>query len=292
MTTYYHRAIQDIKDNGFLGATTIITIALSILIVSAFALFFTNANDIMNYWGKGVRIMAYLKPGISQKNFQDIKRKIQGIYGIQDVNFISKEEAFKRLKEQMKRQSSILMNLNENPLPDAFEIRMIASSQGGEKVEEIATKIESLPSIEDVEYGQKWLERFTNIFDLFRLSGYAMGGIFFMATVFIVANTIRLVIYTRREEIEIMRLVGASERFIKGPFYIEGIIQGTLGGIIGIAALFITFKLISSNVEHSFKYELLNIRFLSPEFYCGIILCSMFVGWLGCYISLKQFLKA
>ena len=192
----------------------------------------------------------------------------------------------------MKRQSSILMNLNENPLPDAFEIRMTASSQGGEKVEEIATKIESLPSIEDVEYGQKWLEQFTNIFDLFRLAGYAMGGIFFMAAVFIVANTIRLVIYTRREEIEIMRLVGASEKFIKSPFYIEGIIQGTLGGIIGIAALFITFKLISSSVEHSFKYELLNIRFLSPEFYCGIILCSMFVGWLGCYISLKQFLKA
>ncbi|MCK4619422.1 MAG: ABC transporter permease, partial [Desulfobacterales bacterium] len=210
----------------------------------------------------------------------------------QDVNFISKEEAFKRLKEQMKRQSSILMDLNENPLPDAFEISMIASSQSGEKVEEIATKIESLPSIEDVEYGQKWLERFTNIFDLFRLAGYAMGGIFFMAAVFIVANTIRLVIYTRREEIEIMRLVGASEKFIRGPFYIESIIQGTLGGIIGIAVLFITFKLISSNVEHSFKYELLNIKFLSPEFYCGIILCSMFVGWLGCYISLKQFLKA
>lgn len=292
MATYYHRAVQDIKDNGFLSAVTIITISLSILIVSAFALFFTNANNVMNYWGKGVRIMAYLKPGIIQKNFPDIKRKIQGIYGIQDVNLISKEEAFKRLKEQMKRQSSILMNLNENPLPDAFEISIMASSQHDEKVEEIATKIESLPSIEDVEYGQKWLERFMNIFDLFRLAGYAMGGIFFMAAVFIVANTIRLVIYTRREEIEIMRLVGASEKFIKGPFYIESIIQGTLGGIIGIAVLFITFKLIASNVEHSFKHGLLNISFLSPEFYFGIILCSMFVGWLGCYISLKQFLKA
>ena len=291
MATYYHRAVQDIKDNGFLSAVTIITIALSILIVSAFALFFTNANNVMNYWGKGVKIMAYLKPGISQKNLPDIKRKIQGTYGIQDVNFISKEEAFKRLKEQMKRQSSILMNLNENPLPDAFEISIIESSQHGEKVEEIATKIESLPSIEEVEYGQKWLEQFTNIFDLFRLAGYAMGGIFFMAAVFIVANTIRLVIYTRREEIEIMRLVGASEKFIRGPFYIESIIQGTLGGIIGIAVLFITFKLIASNVD-SFKHGLLNISFLSPEFYFGIILGSMFVGWLGCYISLKQFLKA
>jgi len=292
MATYYHRAVQDIRDNGFLSSVTIITIALSVLIVSAFALFFTNANNVMNYWEKGVKIMAYLKPGTSQKNLHDIKRNIQEIYGVQDVSFISKEEAFKKLKKQMKRQSSILMNLNENPLPDAFEIRMTMSSQRSEKVEEIATKIESMPSIEDIEYAQKWLKQFTNIFDLFRLAGYTMGGIFFIAAVFIMANTIRLAIYMRREEIEIMRLVGASEKFIKGPFYIESIIQGTLGGMGGIAALFITFKLISSNVENSFKYELLDIKFLSPEFYCGIILCSIFVGWLGCYISLKQFLKA
>ena len=292
MTTYYHRAVQDIRDNGFLSSVTIITIALSVLIVSAFALFFTNANNVMNYWEKGVKIMAYLKPGTSQKNLHDIKRNIQEIYGVQDVNFISKEEAFKKLKKQMKRQSSILMNLNENPLPDAFEIRMTTSSQRSEKVEEVAKKIESMSSIDDIEYGQKWLKRFTNIFDLFRLAGYTMGGIFFIAAVFIMTNAIRLAIYMRREEIEIMRLVGASGNFIKGPFYIESIIQGTLGGMGGIAALFITFTLISSNVENSFKYELLDIKFLSPEFSCGIILCSIFAGWLGCYISLKQFLKA
>ena len=292
MANYYHRAVQDIKDNGFLSSVTIITIALSILILSAFALFFTNVNNVMNYWEKGIKIMAYLKPGTSQKNLHDIKRNIQKIYGVQNVNFISKEEAFKKLKKQMKRQSSILMNLNENPLPDAFEICMTTSSQRSEKVEEIATKIESMPLIEDIEYGQKWLKQFTNIFDLFRLAGYTMSGIFFIAAVFIMANTIRLAIYMRREEIEIMRLVGASEKFIKVPFYIESIIQGTLGGITGIAALFITFKLISSNIENGFKYEFLDIKFLSPEFYCGIILCSIFVGWLGCYISLKQFLKA
>ena len=292
MTTYYHRAVQDIRDNGFLSSVTIITIALSVLIVSAFALFFTNAGNVMDYWEKGVKIMAYLKPGTSQKNLHDIKRNIQKIYGVQNVNFISKEEAFKKLKKQMKRQSSILMDLNENPLPDAFEICMIPSSQRSEKVEEVAKKIESMSSIDDIEYGQKWLKRFTNIFDLFRLAGYTMGGIFFIAAVFIMTNTIRLAIYMRREEIEIMRLVGASGNFIKCPFYIESIIQGTLGGMGGIAALFITFTLISSNVENSFKYELLDIKFLSPEFSCGIILCSIFAGWLGCYISLKQFLKA
>ena len=191
----------------------------------------------------------------------------------------------------MKRQSSILMNIEENPLPDAFEVRMIASSQRLEDVEILAKQLESIPWVDEVEYGQKWLGRFTNILNLFRLTGYAMGGIFFMAAVFIVANTIRLALYSRREEVEIMRLVGATDSFIKAPFYLEGLIQGALGGIIGLAALFVAFKLISSNIEQGFSSNFFTIRFLSPEIFSSILLGSIFVGWLGCYLSLKQFSK-
>ncbi len=92
---------------------------------------------------------------------------------------------------------------------------MIPSSQSWKKVENLSGKIKSLPYVDDVEYGKKWLGRFTNIVSLFRLTGYGVGGLFFMAAVFIVANTIRLVLYSRREEIEIMRLIGASDSFIK-----------------------------------------------------------------------------
>ena len=112
-----------------------------------------------------------------------------------------------------------------------------------------------------------------------------------MATVFIVANTIRLVLYSRREEVEIMRLVGATDRFIKTPFYIEGLIQGALGGIIGLAALFAVFMFISLNVEQSFTSGFFHIRFLPLEVSCGIIMCSMFAGWSGCYLSINRFLK-
>lgn len=291
MTLFYKRTIQDILDNKFLNAVTIITIALSVLIVSAFVLFFINATDIMNASEKGIRIMAYLKPDIPKTMVLDVKQKIQGIYGIEDARFVSKEEALKQLKDQMKRQSSILMNLEENPLPDAFEVRIIASSQHLEDVEILAKQLESIPWVDEVEYGQKWLGRFTNIFNLFRLTGYAMGGIFFMAAVFIVANTIRLALYSRREEVEIMRLVGATDSFIKAPFYLEGLIQGTLGGIIGLAALFVAFKLISSNIDQGFSSNFFTIRFLSPEIFSSMLLGSIFVGWLGCYLSLKQFSK-
>lgn len=291
MILNYKRAIQDILDNRFLNAVTIITIAISILIVSAFALFFVNANEIINSWKKGIKIMAYLKTEPPEIKLQELKRKIQRIEGIQDVRFISKNEAFEELKKQMRRQSSLFENLKENPLPDAFEIRLKASFQNQEKVEILATRLESFPQVDEVEYGQRWLGQFTNFFNLFRLAGYAMGSLFFMATLLIVANTIRLVLYSRQDEVEIMRLVGATDSFIKAPFYIQGLIQGAFGGIIGLVALFFSFLLVSLSMERGISPGLFTIRFLSPGAFCGIILGSTFAGWIGCYLSLKQFLK-
>jgi len=291
MMLYYQKAIQDLLGNRFLNTVTVITIALSILIVSAFALFIVNANDIMLSWEKGIRIMAYLKPGTSEAKILDLQQKIKAMDGVADIRFIPKKEGLSLFEKQMKRQASLLRDLKENPLPDAFEIRMTASSSLFEKIEILSSRIESLPPVDEVEYGQRWLGRFVNIVNLFRFTAYAMGTLFFMATVFIVANTIRLVLYSRREEVEIMRLVGASDSFIKAPFYIEGLIYGALGGILGLAALFITFMLISSNVEQDFATGFFQIRFLPPGVFFAIVACSMFVGWLGCYLSLKQFLK-
>ncbi len=287
----YKRAIQDIRDHRFLNSVTIITIAISILIVSSFALFFVNANDIINSWKKGIKIMVYLKPDTPETKISELISKIQHMDGIRDVRFISKNEAFQELKKQMKRQPSLFENLKENPLPDAFEIRLKISFQNQEKVEILATRLESFPQIDEVEYGQRWLGQFTNFFNLFRLTGYAMGGLFFIATLLIVANTIRLVLYSRRDEVEIMRLVGATDSFIKAPFYIQGLIQGAFGGIIGLAVLFVGFLLLSSSMERGISPGLFAIRFLSTGAFCGIILSSTFVGWIGCYLSLKQFLK-
>jgi cell division transport system permease protein len=292
ITLFFKRAIDDILKNRFLNIVTIITISLSILIFSAFILFFVNTSELINSWKKGLRIMAYLIPGTNKSDLADLKLAIQSLDNVQKLRFIPKKEALEQLKAQMKYQSSLFENLNENPLPDSFEIRMTASNDSWQKIESLAVQIESLPEIEEVEYGQQWLGRFANLITLFRLAGYALGALFFMAAIFIVANTIRLVIYSRREEVEIMRLVGATDDFIRLPFYIEGLIQGALGAIIGQGLLFISFIFISSNIEQGFFPDVFRLKFLSPLILGEILLGSMLVGWLGCYISLKQFLKA
>ncbi len=291
MTLFLKRAIKDILKNRYLNTITIITIALSVLIVSAFALFFLNVGDLMNTWKKGIRIMAYLDPNVQEAEILHLRDTISKLPGVLNARFISKDEALLILKEQVKGQSSLLDDLKTNPLPNAFEIRHEALGQSDAKIAQLADRIASLPSVREVEYGQKWLGRFTNLFNLFRLAGFGLGGLFFMATVFIVANTIRLVLYSRREEMEIMRLVGATDRFIKTPFYIEGLIQGFLGGIIGLTGLYIAFAIVSSKVGQGLSPVILSIRFLPFEIVAGILLCSMIIGWLGCFLSLKQFFK-
>jgi cell division transport system permease protein len=304
MLHFIGRAVKDIAGNRFLNAVAIITVALAVMIAGAFGLFFVNADGLLKFWVKGIRIMAYLKPGVTKEKISDIGKQIQRTAGVRDVRFISRQEAMERFRVQMKEQASLLENLKENPLPDAFEIGIAESFQKWENFEALAARIQTFPEVGEVEYGKKWLGLFINIFDLFRLAGYAMGCLFFIATVFFVANTIRLVLYSRREEIEIMRLVGASEGFIKDPFYIQSFIQGGLGSFIGLGILYIVFKFVIGDWQMAigdWKADFLSdirlpvsgfqIRFLPPEISLEILLGSMFAGWLGCYISLRQFLK-
>jgi len=291
LTLFFKRALDDIFKNRFLNLVTIITISLSILIVSAFILFFINTGEIINSWKKGLRIMAYLKPEIRPTELSNLQMAVRSLDGVLDLRYIPKETALKQLKAQMEHQSSLFENLTENPLPDSIEIQLKPVTGSWQKIESLAARIESFEPIAEVEYGQRWFGRFAHIVTLFRLAGYAMGALFFMATVFIVANTIRLVIYSRREEVEIMRLVGASDRFIKIPFYIEGVIQGALGAVTGLALLFIAFVFVSSNVKQGFLPGLFQLKFFPAATLCAIIFGSMLVAWVGCYISLKQFLK-
>lgn len=291
MKRFYQRAIKDILENRFLTAVSVITISLSIMIAAAFALFFINAGDILNLWQKGIRMMVYLKPDTSEAGRLDTKYRLQSIAGVQEARFISRQEAIEKLKTQMQNHASLLDNLKDNPLPDAFEVYLESSARNSDELAFLSERIAALPTVDEVEYGQQWIHRFTNIINLFRLAGYGIGALFFLATVFIVANTIRLVLYSRRAEIEIMRLVGATDRFIKIPFYLQGMIQGGLGTLIGLAVLFVGYISLTSHFSNNLSTGLISIRFFSETICAVILLGGIIVGWLGCWVSLKQFMK-
>ncbi len=291
ITLFIKKALQDISDNRFLNAITVVTIGLSILIISSFSLFFINTNALLNSWKQGIRVLVYLNSDATEANRLDLRYQLQQLQDIQELTFISKETALERLKSQMRNQSALLENLKKNPLPDAFEIRIVDASRELNQVAALAEKIKTFPQVAEVEYGQHFIARFSHIINIFKFVGYALGGLFFVATLFIIANTIRLVLYSRGEEIEIMRLVGATDRFITAPFYIEGLILSALGATLGLLALFIAYQLILSKFQSSLALASFEVQFLTIIQILIFIGISMLVGLLGCFLSLKQFLK-
>ncbi|MCK5695960.1 MAG: permease-like cell division protein FtsX [Desulfobacula sp.] len=287
MTHFVKKALADIRSNRFLNLITIITISLSILIVSVFLLFFENASRVIESWNQGGRAMIYLNKDFRLDHLPELKAEINALGEVDAMIYIAKTQALDKLKKNMSSQSTFLKTFKENPLPDALEIRM-KSYNSFDEVQKFAQSIKAIEIVEDVEYGQGWLGRFLKIFNLFKITGYAMCSLFFLIALFITANTVQLAFYSRKLEVEIMRLVGATETFIKAPFYVEGLLQGFLGGVMELAILLITYLMISSGMTQSLaSYLYFDIRFLSIKMIMLIIVGSTFLGWFGCYLFLK-----
>jgi cell division transport system permease protein len=287
---HVHRALQDLKNNRFLNTVAVVTIALAMVIVGAFALVFYNAERLISDWKTGLKVVVFLKPGIEEPQRRGIEGRL-GEMAVVDIQYISKEQGLERLRGQLKRQASLLDQLKENPLPDAFEVRLRPDINDAAQMEAMAGRIEALAGVEEVAYGQPWMERFISVYRLFTLAGWSIGALFCLAAVFIVANTIRLVLYNRREEIEIMRLVGATDAFIKAPFYVEALIQGAVGGLAGSAVLLAVFSMISASVTTGLGRDAVELVFLPAPAIAALWVGSVGVGVLGCVISLKQFMR-
>ncbi len=291
MYRYWQRALRDIAANKFLNTVTVVTISLSVLIVSAFGLLAVNFGDLIEKWRHGVRILVYLKAETSVENRRLLESRIRRLEGVSGIEFVSKEEGLSRMKARVRSLEAVLADLENNPLPDAFEINPEASALDPGRIEEIVKAIEKMESVEEVSYGRVWLNRISGLMNLFRLAGVAVGALFVVAAVFIVANTIRLVLYSRQQEIEIMRLIGATDRFIKMPFYFQGMIQGLFGGVLGLGVLYGLFRVASASVGEYLPIGVGGGRYFSFLMVSSIAGGAMLAGWIGCYLSLKGFLR-
>jgi cell division transport system permease protein len=285
------KTIRQIGETAYSNSVAVITLALAVFITATFGLFLTNARNIADGWEKGGKIMTYITDGLSSEQAQAVGNQIKGIDGVADVTFISKADALAFLKTTLKGQASLLEDMKGNPLPDAFEVRLSASQIKLAEIEAISVKIKAIEKVASVEYGQAWLQKFVNIFRLFQIATLGIAGLFFLASVFIMGNTIRLILFARQNEIEIMWLVGASESFIKKPFYIEGIILSAFGGILGLAASYAAYLGLSSSMLQDETARFISLQYFSPWVCLFIVICSILVGWLGCSLSLSQFLK-
>lgn len=286
------RGLRDLWAHRYLNLLTFVTLGLSTVILGAFFLFFMNASATLAAWSEGIRIIVYLDDGVSRQRAEAIGETLRGLPSAAEVRFIPREAGLDRLREQLGERAGLLDDLTENPLPDAFEVRADRPFADDGTLPRLAGRIAAVTGVAEVAYGRKWLETFFRVHRIFRLVGGAMAALFTGAAVFFVATTVRLILYARREEIEIMRLVGATEGFIRGPFYVQALIGGAAGGGLGLVALHQAFRFLSERVAQTVAPGLLELHFFSMETSAAMVAGCMGVAWLGCYLSFRRFSRS
>lgn len=289
MKRHMRRTLKDFSSHAFLHGITIVTIALTILIAGALLLVVENGESVIASWKSGVRIMVYLKGGAGSAETESTGKALEAMAGVSKATFISRDEALTDLMESMEGQRSLFEGLEGNPLPDAYEIEVNPDVADWSHVQTMAAGMMRLPGVDEVEYGRSWLARVSRLLGMVELAGVALAGLFFIVALFIVYNTVRLALYSRRDEIEIMQLVGATGGFIKAPLYLAGVLEGALGSALALLALFVAYLLFASKAGSG--ADAFELSFLSMGSMGGVLLYGIFVGWFGCFLSLREFMK-
>lgn len=277
------------KRNIWMTLASIFTVVLSLFILGFFSIVILNLNKMADTLESQVQISVYLKDNLSQEEIDETKETLSKIEGLQDIKFITREEAMENFKERLGDQQFLLDALDDtNPLPDSFSLTVTSPQQ----VKTIADTAAALDSVESASYSQDIINHLFNLTHLIRLIGIALIILLTGAAIFIISNTIRLTVFARRKEIAIMKYVGATDWFIRWPFLLEGICLGFIGGGLATIFLYIIYNQVTQEI-----YEAMAFFPLIPQhpfidyISLAILVAGIIIGALGSTISLKRFLK-
>ena len=292
------KAVGSIKGNPFVNVVTVSVIAVSFLILSSFLAMFGNLKTLLAAWEQRVQIEVYLKEGLPASQIEALQASIVSFDGVMEARYVSKDDAIKRFSNEMPAIAGLVDDLDENPLPPSIILVLDEGHQGFIQVETLATNVMQLTGVDDVFYGQEWLEKFSGFISLLKLSGLIMGLFLLLTTTFIISNTIRLALYARKEELEIMKLLGATDSYMKAPFLIEGLLQGLAGAAMALVSLYAIYSLFIVKLTATNGLSLITLSagsfqlsFLSMETMFYLLICGMALGLFGSFVSLGRFLK-
>jgi len=287
------RTFRNIKGNLFPNLSTIGIIAISILIFSAFTLISLNLSSFLKILENKIEVVAYLKKGTPLKEVEGLLKNTRQLQGVEGVKYVSPFDAMAFLESKLGSQKNLLQGIQPAVLPPSFEIQLKKDYRNSVKIKEVVLQLKRFPQFEEIQYGQEWVETFSALVHIVRLTQWILGGLFLVAIIFITSNILQLTISSRREEIEIMHLVGASPAFIRIPFYVEGFIQGLLGGGLAIFFLYLLHKGLFLYIPPSIQAWLVRIPiFFLPQWtILWILIGGMVLGFLGSCVASTRFLK-
>ena len=290
---YLGRAVANMRQNLFVSAVTVGTITLALLIVSLFMLLFVNLENAAENWSEKVQVTVYFDKEIAPQEQDSLKQRIQALPGTAKVSWVGRDEALRRFKGRLKGQETLLDGIRPEVLPASFEISLKKSNRSTEAIEQYVGRLKGIQGIGEIQYGEEWVRRFNTFLNFMRIVGVLVGGFLVLAVVFIVSNTIQLTVYARRDELEIMSLVGATRLFIKMPFLVEGVLQGVAGGLLALLLLLSVHFLFLHNAGSflTFNPATAGLSFLPPEYCAGLLAAGAVLGFVGSLAALRRFIN-
>lgn len=290
----FRRALRNIRQSPVLCGAAIGIVAVSLTILAFFAILVINVQQLTEHWSREVQVVAYLDQAPAKSVLQDWLKDIRAVPQVAGVTFVDQAQALKRFRKRLGADSSLLTGVEPDVLPASLEIRLRPEYRNRAGIEAVVAHLRQRQGLGDLRYGQDWLDRFETFVHLLRAGCLVLGGFLLFATLFIVANTINLTLYARREELEVMALVGGTPWFIKTPFLLEGALQGLFGGALALGGAYLLFYgflqeglgrlLLTTGVD--------GIRFLAGMHQAALVGLGVLVGLFGSLLSLRKLVRA
>jgi len=295
---FFSETFISLKRNFFMGFTAITTVAITLFIVGFFTLIVYDVQGIIKSIKSEVELAVYLEDDISEELKDYLEQEILSWEETDSVNYVSKEQALERFKEQ-NEGSDILKEMEGNPLPASFEITL----KSPEKIDRVALRFYDkdgnfIEGVNDVIYGKNYVNKLFSITAIIGTIAFLIIIVLLLAAIVLIFNTIRLSIYARRKEIEVMKLVGATNWFVRIPFLFEGFFEGFVGSIISIILLYFigNFLLIRGERIIADTMRIKELAIVGSEnvifyVYIGIVILGVLIGLLSSGIALRRYVK-
>jgi cell division transport system permease protein len=277
--------------NPLLNILSILSLALAYLIFNTSLLVYSNLQGAVKRWEKSFVIIAYVKKNVPEETTKKIFDSLKQNGKIKDIKFVSSDEALKNFREQLGNNSFLLDGLEDNPLPAYFIITPYMDNKG--EVERIIEELRTTENIEEIQYEKDVVLKFIRALSTLKVLSGVLNLFVLITVVFIVSNTIRLSFFARKDEIEIMKLVGASDVFVGAPYVIESLWQNLVSIILSLIFLYFLYTMFLQPLSDSlsFLFGIKGFSFLQTRDIAFVIFLALFIGITGSFISLRRYMK-
>ncbi|BHH82982.1 cell division protein FtsX [Desulforhopalus sp. 52FAK] len=270
---------------------TLLTVSLSVLIFAFFYLIYSNMLNLGDKLGDDLSLIVYLEDEPGPELRQQLTKKIRTFDEVESIRFVSRSEAYKRFANQLGENQDVLNDMPKDFLPPSIEVIPLKNLRSLNQVKLFSSYLARLPGTLKVQYGQDWVERFYYFTRLLSIIVLLSGTLLILTTIFMVAYTIRLTILGRQAELELLKLVGATNNYIRTPFLLEGLLQGLLGSTFGIGSLYVLFQWIKLRFSGPGFLNLFEFSFFPPGVTITIIAVSILLCTVGSFSTMQKFLR-